>query len=156
MPSKQNIEMPNDNTIDYILIGISVVVGLIIIAALIHYIVKKEPYCCDTSLESLLPPKLSVHFYHTEKIQLDIPKVLEMVNYIQMKLRNKVVFYDHTVQGDLSSINAAPYNALIRIVNLVNNNEVGIPLAKTPEFFTNDLQDNRVSDELDNFYKFKL
>lgn len=147
--------MPNEITLDHVLVGVSVIVVLIIVALLVRLLINREKYC-GTSLESLLPPKLSVHFYHTDKIQLDIANVLEMVNYLQMKLRNKVVFYNHFLQGDLSSINAAPYNALIRIVNLVNNNEVGIPLAKTPEFFINDLHDNRVSDELDNFYKFML
>lgn len=141
----------NENTLKYSLI--LVLVAILIV--LIIWFVKKEPYC-GTSLESLLPPKLSVHLYHTEKVQLNIAQTLDFVNYIQTKLRNKVTFYNHFVQGDLSSINADPYNALIRIVNLTNNNEVGIPLAETPEFFMNDLRDNRVSEQLDHFYKFKL
>jgi hypothetical protein len=79
-----------------------------------------------------------------------------MVNFIQQTLRNKVIFYTHYVEKDLSSINAHPYNALIRVVNLVNNNEMSIPLAKTPELFMDDLADNRVINDFNLFYKTML
>jgi hypothetical protein len=148
----------DDETLDHVLIGITIVVGLIVLAVIINYIIKKmntEKYC-GTSLESLLPPKLSVHFYYTEKINLNIDQILAMVNFIQQTLRNKVIFYTHYVEKDLSSINAHPYNALIRVVNLVNNNEMSIPLAKTPELFMDDLADNKVINDFNMFYKTML
>ena len=148
--------MPNE--LENVLPYISILLGIVILLLLVYHIssmTKSEKYC-GTSLESLLPPKLAVHFYHTEKINLNIAQNLSFVNFIQEKLRNKVIFYNHYVQGDLSSINASPYNALIRVVNLTNNNEVGIPLAITPEWFMNDLMGNRVTKELEMFYKYKL